>query len=56
MTPAGCSTTPGPWNGCRARHRTTKATALASFSNPDGNGWVIQEIITTFRAGDRRGP
>ena len=45
MMPAGCSTTPEPRAGRLAGLRTTRAMArFASFSDPDGNGWLIQEI------------
>ena len=47
MTPAGCSTTPG------ARHATPGPApdhksygSFVSFSDPDGNGWFLQEVTT----------
>jgi hypothetical protein len=27
--------------------------SFASFSDPDGNGWLLQEITTRLPAGDR---
>lgn len=49
MTPAGCSTTPGPRDGCRVPgpapdHKNYGS--FASFSDPDGNGWLLQRITT----------
>ena len=46
-TPVGSSTTPGTPHGSRARLRNeTSYGSFASFSDPDGNGWILQEVTT----------
>ena len=54
-TPAASSTTPGPTAAWPARTRSTASYgSFASFSDPDGNGWLLQEITT--RLPGRRDP
>ena len=47
MTPVGCSTTPALRHalpGPAPEHKTYGS--FASFSDPDGNGWFLQEVTT----------
>ena len=38
---------PGRRDACRARSPNGRSyRSLASFSDPDGNGWLLQEIKT----------
>ena len=56
-TRAGSSTTPGPRDGSTGRRRSAAATARsASFSDPDGNGWLLQEITTRLPGRVDRAP
>ena len=47
MTPVGCSTTPvlrHVLQGPSPEHESY--ASFASFSDPDGNGWYLQEVTT----------
>ena len=43
-TRAASSITPGPGTGYRPGRGPRRHGSFASFSGPDGNGWLLQEV------------